>query len=341
MLQLSVTEALPVRSGKTAAQNSFTDTVLAGAQLAKTGGVVSETVKVVVQVTVLPAASEAVRVTVVTPSGAAKPAAGDCVIELTAQLSAATALTVKSGRAVVQFAPAEPVWAAAQLVNVGAVVSTTVKVTRQVEVLPAASVAVIVTTLAPRVAVEPLAGDCVIVGETVQLSVATTVPVKSGSSAVQFEVAVPCWSAAHAVIVGAVVSATVSDVVQSAELPAASVTVSVTVVTPRPTDVPAMGDWTTEAMPQLSAAVIVPVKSGTNALQFDSAESDCAGAQAEIVGAVVSLTAKVTWCEVELPLPSATVIVTVVLPRPTAVPASGDCVTVTAVQLSVATTVEA
>ena len=70
---------------------------------------------------------------------------------------------------------------------------------------------------------------------------------------------------------GAVASLTVKVRVHVLELPAASVTVIVTVVTPDPTSVPAVGDWviTSEAAAvQLSVAVTPVVKFGTDAWQL-------------------------------------------------------------------------
>ena len=66
----------------------------------------------------------------------------------------------------------------------GAVVSTTVIVALHVELLPEASVAVIVTTVAPVVRLAPAAGDWVTV--TTHASLVNTLVVRSGTSAVQF-----------------------------------------------------------------------------------------------------------------------------------------------------------
>lgn len=63
------------------------------------GAVVSTPVKLVVQVVVLPAASATVIVTVVAPRPTIEPATGDCVTEVTAQLSVAVTPPVKSGKA--------------------------------------------------------------------------------------------------------------------------------------------------------------------------------------------------------------------------------------------------
>ena len=70
---------------------------------------------------------------------------------------------------------------------------------------------------------------------------------------------------------GAVASLTVKVLVQVLELPAASVTVIVTVVTPVPTSVPAVGDWviiSEAAAVQLSVAVTPVTKLGTAAWQL-------------------------------------------------------------------------
>ena len=73
-------------------------------------------------------------------------------------MSAATALAVKSGTSAPQLASAEADWFGAQVVKVGAVTSTTVKLTEQVMLLAASSVTVIVMLDAPRAAIAPAAG---------------------------------------------------------------------------------------------------------------------------------------------------------------------------------------
>ena len=127
--------------------------------------------------------------------------------------------------------------------------STTLKLVVHCELLPAASVTVMVMVVEPSAAVAPAKGDCVIVSDELQLSEAETVEVKSGTGA-------------QAVIVGTVVSTPVKLVVQVVVLPAASATVMVTEVAPRPTIEPAAGACVTEVTAQLSVAVTAPVKSG-------------------------------------------------------------------------------
>jgi hypothetical protein len=144
----------------------------------------------------------------------------------------------------------------------GAVVSTTLKLVVHCELLPAASVTVMVMVVEPSAAVAPAKGDCVIVSDELQLSEAETVEVKSGTKAVQFAPALTVCTGAQAVIVGTVVSTPVKLVVQVVVLPAASATVMVTEVAPRPTIEPAAGACVTEVTAQLSVAVTVPVKSG-------------------------------------------------------------------------------
>lgn len=241
----------------------------------------------------MPAASVAVSVTVKLPRNTAVPAAGDWVTDATWQLSVTVASPVMFGITAAQNALTETGVVGAQAVKTGAVVSLTVKVVEHVVVLPAASVAVIVTVVAPSGAAKPAAGDWV-TDVTPQLSVAEMPVVKSGSEAVQFAPAEADCAAAHDVMVGAVVSLTVRVTVHCELLPATSVAVRVIVVAPRPTEVPANGDCVTVTVLQLSRAVTPAVKSGTSAEQLARAERVWSAAQAEMFGAVVSLTVKVT-----------------------------------------------
>jgi hypothetical protein len=90
--------------------------------------------------------------------------------------------------------------------------SVTVKVAEHVEVLPARSVAVIVTAveLKPVVVVVPAWGDCESVTAPPHESEATTPTVKSGTTPWQLLFAATVWFAAQVVITGPVVSVTVS-----------------------------------------------------------------------------------------------------------------------------------
>src|SRR6059058_1842280 len=106
--------------------------------------------------------------------------------------------------------------------------------------------------------------------------------------------------------VGAVVSVTVKVVVQVALLPAASVAVTVMVCAPRPTSVPAAGDWL-KAMAlvplQESLTVTPPNTSGTTAWQLPSLVAFGMGEQFT-VGGSASLMVTVKLHASVLPLES-------------------------------------
>src|SRR5216117_855486 len=95
-------------------------------------------------------------------------------------------------------------------------------------------------------------------------------------------------------MVGGVLSVTVKVAVQVDSLVAASVTCSVTVVTPRPTSVPAAGVWVIDsgAEPLQSLATTPLVKSGTGAWHSPLAKALWFEAQVVIVGGVLSVTVK-------------------------------------------------
>ena len=126
--------------------------------------------------------------------------------------------------------------------------------------------------------------------------------------------------------VGAVVSVTVKIVVQVALLPAASVAVTVIVCAPKPTSVPAAGDWlrVIALVPLQESLTVTPLNTlGTAAWQLPSVLAFGIGEQFT-VGAVVSVTVKI---EVQVALlPAASVAVTVIVcePKATSVPATGD-----------------
>src|SRR2546426_3957580 len=118
-----------------------------------------------------------------------------------------------------------------------------------------------VTVLVPRPTRVPRTGLWSIV-VVLQLSAAATPAVKLGTAAWQLASAMPNWLVAHVVIVGAVVSATMSEAVQVLVLPLRSATRSVTVLVPRPTRVPMVGLWLTVVALQLSEATTAFVKFG-------------------------------------------------------------------------------
>src|SRR5206468_2486305 len=93
-------------------------------------------------------------------------------------------------------------------------------------------------------------------------------------------------------MVGGVLSVTVKVAVQVDSLVAPSLTCSVTVVTPNPTNVPAVGDWLKLIAldPLQSSLTVTPLKtSGTGAWQFAS-ELAPGTAEQVTLGAVVSVT---------------------------------------------------
>ena len=133
----------------------------------------SVTVTVKLQVAVLPAASVAVLVTVVVPTAKLLPLAGALATVTPGQLS--VALTVKVTLLLHTPGAAFTARFAGQLIC-GSSLSVTVTVKLQVEVLPCASVAVLVTEVVPTAKLLPLAGALATLTPG-QLSVAFTVKV--------------------------------------------------------------------------------------------------------------------------------------------------------------------
>jgi hypothetical protein len=123
-------------------------------------------------------------------------------------------------------------------------------------------VAVTVTVVVPVGKVDPEAGLLITVTFE-QPSVAVGLKLTTAEQAPE---SVTVLMLARGAIAGGVPSATVNVVAQVAELFAASVAVTVIVVTPRPTSVPAAGlcDKVT-APPETSATVTSPSTSGTGA----------------------------------------------------------------------------
>src|ERR1043166_5518321 len=177
----------------------------------------------------------------------------------------------------------------------GGGVSTTVKLVEAVAALPAASVTVTVTRLEPTPTRVPAAGCCAFrrAAAGVQLSETTNPVRKSGTAALPLLPA-EAVGAGSGEMTGAVVSTTVNEVVTLERFPAASVTVIVTRVEPRPTSDPAFGFCAFCNDPaglQLSEASKPVRKSGTRALPWLSAE-EVRGPGAVTTGGVVSLTTR-------------------------------------------------
>jgi hypothetical protein len=174
---------------------------------------VSLTVTVNVQMFVLPLLSQTVFVTVVVPTGKAKPLARELVRFVTAQLSEAVTLKVTL---LVQAPEAVFTVRFAGQVIVGFCVSFTVTVKVQIFVLPLQSVAVLVTVVVPTGKAKPLAELLVTVTVPAQLSVAVTVKV---TLLVHWPNEFVTLMFAGQVMVGAVVSTTLIVCVAEAETP--------------------------------------------------------------------------------------------------------------------------
>src|SRR6266576_3565638 len=150
-LQLSLA-LTPLKTSGTAARQLVPALTLVGAGQITVGAVASVTVKVVVQVELLVAASVAVTVITCTPNPTSVPAVGlwlKVIPLVPLQLSLALTPLKTSGTAARQFVPALALVGAGQI-TVGAVSSVTVKVVVQEALLVAASVAVTVITCTPN-----------------------------------------------------------------------------------------------------------------------------------------------------------------------------------------------
>src|ERR671923_259606 len=344
-LQLSLTVTPPNTLG-TAAWQAPSALAAGVAEQITLGAVVSVTMKSVVQVALLPAASVAVTVIVFVPRPTSVPATGLCVsvIALLAlQLSLIVTPPNTLGTVPWQLASAKALGVAEQI-TVGAVLSVTTKSVVQVALLPASSVAVTVMVLVPRPTSVPAAGLCasVIALVALQLSLIVTPPKTSGTVAWQLASA-KALGVAEQITVGAVLYVTTKSVEQVALLPASSVAVTVMVLVPRPTSVPAAGLCTRVIALlalQLSLTLTPPKTLGTVAWQLASAKA-LGVAEQITVGAVLSVTTKSVVQVALLPASSVAVTVMVLVPRPTSVPAAGLCtrvIALLALQLSLTLT---
>src|SRR5947207_1041545 len=184
-----------------------------------------------------------------------------------------------------------------------------------------------VTVLTPKPTRVPAAGIWLMCTGAEPLQSLATRPlvVKSGTGAWQTPSAKALWLEAQVLTVGCVLSVTVKLAVQVDSLFAASMTCKVTVVTPRPTRVPATGVWLmcsgAEPLQSLATRPLV-VKSGTGTWQSPSAKALWLEAQVLTVGGVLSVTVKLAVQVDSLFAASMTCKVTVVTPRPTRAPAA-------------------
>jgi hypothetical protein len=203
-----------------------------------------------VQLLVLPLASVAVFVTVVTPTGNVLPLGGVLTRLLKPQLTAALTLKMTLLRLHRPGSAANTRSLGQSMTGFCVLVTVTVKVQRLV--FPLASVATFVTMVSPTGKMLPL-GGVLTRFVTLQLSVAVTLKVtllrlQRPGSAVNRRLP-------GQAIAGFCVSVTVTVKVQVLRLPLVSVAVLVTVVTPTGKVLPLGGVLTTPTTAQLSVAV--------------------------------------------------------------------------------------
>src|SRR5947208_3365482 len=153
---------------------------------------------------------------------------------------------------------------------VGCVLSVTVKLAMPVYSFSAPFRSCKVTVVTPKPTRVPAAGIWLMCTGAEPLQSLATRPlvVKSGTGAWHTPSAKALWLEAQVLIVGGVLSVTVKLAVQVDSLFDASMTCKVTVVTPKPTRVPAAGVWLmcigAEPLQSLATRPLV-VKSGTGA----------------------------------------------------------------------------
>src|SRR5262245_54109077 len=121
-------------------------------------------------------------------------------------------------------------------------------------------------------------------------------------------------------MVGGVSSITVRMAMHVTVLLAASLTMIVTLVAPRPTSVPAAGDWVMVTTLHASVATISVVRFGMATWQFALAERERLVAQVRIMGGMLSWTVMVKVQALVLLLASLAVQVTRVVPKAKVLP---------------------
>ena len=262
------------------------------------GGVVSATSTDWTAVAVLPASSAAVHVMIVVPSG--KSAGASLETDATPTASEAAGEPTSTG---VPSGDAASAVTLAGAASEGGVVSTTFTSCSAVAALPASSVAVQVTTVAPS---GNRAGASLETDATPTASEAAGEPTSTG---------VPSGDAASAVTLagaaseGGVVSTTFTSCSAVAALPASSVTVQVTTVLPRASTGGA--SFVTDAIGVASAAAPSPAASPTAIRPSDAAAPSADSASTVMAGGtrtdggVVSTTS--TRCDAAALLPDASV----------------------------------
>ena len=227
--QLSVAEAVAL--GRTATPLASKEIVVLLATII--GAALSTTVTALVAVLTFPEASVAVIVTVFEPRSA-QPNALGVMLTVGADVQLSEVLLTTSDVAIVAAPEASntTVTAPDTAVIDGAVLSTTVNVTCEVVVFPDASVAVIVTVFVPKSPQPKVLGVMVTVGAP-QLSVTLDTTSFMPIAAAPFTLSATSAIADNVVIEGAMLSSTVTVMVDVAVLPDASVAVIVTVFAPR------------------------------------------------------------------------------------------------------------
>jgi hypothetical protein len=289
----------------------------------------SVTVTVKLHAAVLPAASRAAQVTVVSPMANAEPLAGVQLTLAPGQLS--LALAANSTTAEHWPASVVAVMFAGQ-VTVGFSASRTVTVKLHVAALPAASRAVQVTGVSPMANVEPLAGTQLTLAPG-QLSLALAA---NSTTAEHWPASVVAVMFAGQATVGLSASVTVTVKLHSAALPAASVAVQRTVVVPTGNAVLLGGTQAKAVTPQLSVAFGV---NSTTAAQVPDSLPITTSAGHVSVGASASMTVTVKLQLERLPASSVAVHSTVVMPVGNVEPLAGTHCNVTPGELSATLTV--
>ena len=276
----------------------------------------------------LPELSKALLVTVVVPSANALPLAGVLIILVTAQLS--VAVTTK-----VTLLTQVPVAALTMMfvgqVITGSWVSRTVTVKVHWLLLPTLSKTVLVTMVVPTANALPLDGTLTMLA-TPQLSAAVTLNVTLLEHAPGAALTVIF---AGQVIVGGVVSTTVTVKVHWLLLPAASRAVLVTMVVPAENVEALAGVLTRLVTPQLSVAVTVKLTLRVHPPPVGLTEMF---AGQVIAGGCASRTVTVNVHWLLLPELSNALLVTVVVPTANAEPLAGVLTRLVTEQLSVAFT---
>jgi hypothetical protein len=201
---------------------------------------------------VLPEPSVTVQVTVVDPTS--NVAGASLVVLATLQLSAVVGVPNAMPEAAAEHAPASAeTVTAAGAVMVGFSSSVTVTDCVAVAVLPEPSVTVQVTVVTPN---GNVAGASLVVLATLQLSAVVGVPSeKPEAAAVHAPASAETVTASGAVMVGTVLSRTVTVKLAVVEFPAASCAVYVTVVVPKLNVEPDVTSGPNDVTLQLSEAV--------------------------------------------------------------------------------------